>query len=57
MRIRLALTLDIDRRRDSEPEFEHRDLDSSTENAFGGTPETHRIGFAPEPGYFDRSAA
>jgi len=58
MRIRLALTLDLDRhRRDEEPDFEHRDVDSVTENAYGGTPETHRMGFAPDPDYAGRQAA
>lgn len=57
MRIRLALTLDIDRRRDAEPEFEHRDTDALAENSFGGDPATHRLGFTPAPDFENRKAA
>jgi hypothetical protein len=56
--MRIRLSLDLDRsRRDEEPDFEHRDVDSVTENAYGGAPETHRMGFAPDPDYYERKAA
>lgn len=51
MKIRLALSLDINRAPKPEPQgepiFEHRDTDTMVEATYGGDTSLHRMGFYP----------